>query len=65
MFETMFTSPAALSRNRNGLLAAEVELARRRRPSKPVRPRRARPVTTRHSHLAQRDSTLMTFLDSL
>ena len=38
MFETMFTSPAALSRNRNGLLAAEVELARRRRPSKPVRP---------------------------
>ena len=28
MFETMFTSPAALSRNRNGLLAAEVELAR-------------------------------------
>ena len=28
MFETMFTSPAALSRNRNGLLAAEVDLAR-------------------------------------
>ena len=28
MFETLFTSPAALSRNRNGPLAAEVDLAR-------------------------------------
>ena len=28
MFETLFTRPATLSRNRNGRLAAEVDLAR-------------------------------------
>ena len=65
MFETMFTSPAALSRNRNGLLAAEVDLARQAKALENLCGQRARPVTTRHSHLVQRDSTLMAFLDSL
>ncbi len=53
MFETMFTSPAALSRNRNGLLAAEVDLARQAKALENLCGQRARPVTTRHSHLVQ------------
>ena len=34
MFETLLTSPAALSRNRNGGLSAEVDLARQAKPLK-------------------------------
>ena len=51
MFETLFTSPPALSRHRNGPLAAE-RAAYRNLCGQP-----ARPVTTRHSHLAQRLDT--------
>ena len=64
MCETLFTSPAALSRNRNGCLAAEVDLARQAKALETCAanvPDLPPPATsTWHS-----DSTMMTFLDSL
>ena len=64
MFETLFTSPAALSRHRNGPLAAEVDLARKAKALETCAdnvPDLSPPATpTWHS-----DSTLMAFLDSL
>ena len=64
MFETLFTSPAALSRYCNGPLATEVDLSRKAKALEtcadnvPDLPPPATP--TWHS-----DSTLMAFLDSL
>ena len=64
MFETLITSPAALSRHRNGPLAAEVDLARKAKALETCAdnvPDLSPPATpTWHS-----DSTLMAFLDSL
>ena len=64
MFETLFTSPPALSRHRNGPLAAEVDLARKAKALETCAdnvPDLSPPtIPTWHS-----DSTLMAFLDSL